>query len=218
MSETPITLEEFNIRWRARNTNNTTTVVRYTFPIDRVTVGNFTYGNLLVRSWGAPNEQLTIGNFCSISDDVTFLIGGEHDYSRFMSFPYDAFFVTKTADVVAKGPITLADDVWIGANVTVVSGVSIGQGAVVAAGSVVTKNVPPYAIVGGDPARVIRYRFQPTAIKILLQCDFSQLQPDFFVKNRPALAALDVDQDASVLKKMIDEYASERRVATHSDN
>mgnify|MGYP001003489113 CR=1 FL=1 len=197
---------DFQNEWRARNPQNTTTVVQYTFPMDKVTVGNYTYGNLIVRSWGADNEGLNIGNFCSIADNVTFLMGGEHDYSRFLSFPYDAFFVSHEADVKAKGPITLGDDVWIGANVTVVSGVTIGQGAVVAAGSIVTKDVPAYAIVGGDPAKVIKYRFKPETIAKLLTCDFGQLKPDFFAKNRELLANMDVDQDIDVLQQAIKDY------------
>lgn len=201
-------LEEFNKQWRQKNPLNTTTVVDYTFPIDRVSVGDYTYGNLIVRSWDGDNEALNIGRFCSIADNVTFLMGGEHDYTRFMSFPYDAFFVSKQADVQAKGPITLGDDVWIGANVTVVSGLTIGQGAVVAAGSVVTKDVPPYAIIGGDPAKVIKYRFQPATIQKLLMLDYSQLQPAFFKQYRGALRQVDVDQDVDQLLAMVQDYAA----------
>lgn len=199
-------LTAFKQQWRAKNPLNTTTVVKYPFPIERVTVGNYTYGNLIVRSWDGDNEALTIGNFCSLADDVTFLMGGEHDYTRFMSFPYDAFFVTKQADVQAKGPITLGDDVWIGANVTVVSGITIGQGAVVAAGSVVTRDVPPYAIVGGDPAKVIKYRFAPATIKKLETIDYSKLRPDFFKTNRALLKTMNVDQDIDQLLARVQAY------------
>ncbi len=145
-------LNEFKEKWRSKNTHNTTTVGSYQFPLDKVTVGNYTYGNLTIRSWNAANEKLTIGNFCSIADGVTFLMGGEHDYTRFLSFPYNAFFVTYEADVKAKGAIIVEDDFWIGANAIIISGVTIGKGAVIAAGSVVTKDIPPYAIVGGNPA------------------------------------------------------------------
>ena len=75
----------------------------------------------------------------------------------------------------SKGDIVLEDDVWIGYRATVLSGVRIGQGAVVAAGSVVTQDVPAYAIVGGVPAKVLRYRFPEQVRQALLACDLSQL-------------------------------------------
>jgi serine acetyltransferase len=68
-----------------------------------------------------------------------------------------------------KGDITIENDVWIGAKATVMSGIKIGNGAVVAAGSVVTKDVPPYAIVAGNPAKIVKYRFDESQIEKLLQ-------------------------------------------------
>lgn len=81
-------------------------------------------------------------------------------------------------DATSKGSIIVDDDVWIGYRATIMSGVHIGQGAVVAAGAVVTKDVPPYAIVGGVPARVIKYRFSPEVIEHLLKLDYSKLSDD----------------------------------------
>ena len=78
-------------------------------------------------------------------------------------------------EAFSKGDITLGDDVWVGANVTICSGVTIGQGAVIAAGAVVTKDVEPYTIVGGVPARIIRYRFSQEIIKRLLTVDLERL-------------------------------------------
>lgn len=201
--------QEFEQLWRTQNPHNTTTVQNYQFPIEKVTVGNYTYGPLIIRSWDGPDEGLTIGNFCSIADGVTFLMGGEHDYSRFLSFPYDAFFVSFQADVNAKGPIVLEDDVWIGANAIIVSGVTIGQGAVITAGSIVTKDAPPYAIVGGNPAKVLKYRFDPVTIEILLSLDFSKLTPAFFNENREFLSQLNVNQDIQQLAQRITDFTPE---------
>ena len=71
--------------------------------------------------------------------------------------------------------IVIKDDVWIGANAIILSGVTIGQGAIIMAGAVVTKDVPPYAIVGGNPAQITKYRFEPEIIEKLVQFDYSKL-------------------------------------------
>ena len=81
-------------------------------------------------------------------------------------------------EAISKGDIIVENDVWIGYRATILSGVNIGQGAIIAAGSVVTKDVPPYAIVGGVPAKVIKYRFPPEMIGELLKVDYSQLSEE----------------------------------------
>ena len=81
-------------------------------------------------------------------------------------------------DANSKGNIIVGDDVWIGYRSTILSGVEIGKGAIIAAGSVVTKNVPPYAIVGGNPAMVIRYRFSERIISKLMSLDFSLISKE----------------------------------------
>jgi len=84
---------------------------------------------------------------------------------------------------ISQGDITVDDDLWIGFRSTIMSGVHIGQGAVVAAGAVVTKDVPPYAIVGGVPAKIIKYRFSPEVIEQLLKLDYSKLS-DNMIRER----------------------------------
>ena len=78
-------------------------------------------------------------------------------------------------EATSKGDIIVDDDVWIGQRALIMSGVHIGQGAIIASGAVVTKDVPPYAIVGGVPARIIRFRFSEKIIKELLKIDYSML-------------------------------------------
>ena len=75
---------------------------------------------------------------------------------------------------LTNGDIVVGDDVWVGQRAIIMSGVNIGQGAVIGAGAIVTKNVPPYAIVGGIPAKVIRYRFSEELIQELLKIDYSK--------------------------------------------
>ena len=85
-------------------------------------------------------------------------------------------------------PVTIGDDVWIGYRATILSGVTIGQGAMIAAGSVVTKDVPPYAVVGGVPARVIRYRFSQPVMDFLMTLDYGKLDEKMIREHREMLA------------------------------
>ena len=103
---------------------------------------------------------------------------GEHAYKGISTYPFATRYLDKTIDTLSKGDIVINNDVWIGFRSTIMSGVHIGQGAVVAAGAVVTKDVPPYAIVGGVPAKIIKYRFSPEVIEQLLKLDYSKLTDD----------------------------------------
>lgn len=161
------------LKWRKKNRHNLTQAKTY-FDIDAVTVGKFTYGMLNVLTNGT-NAHLTIGDYCSIADNVTFALSAEHSMNTISTYPFKAKLISGEAEAASKGDITVGDDVWIGNNSLIMSGVNIGQGAVVAAGAVVTKDVPPYAIVGGVPAKVIRYRFDEELIKELLKVDFGKL-------------------------------------------
>ena len=114
-------------------------------------------------------NPIKIGNFCSIARKVTFQ-EFNHDFSRLTSYYVNHNMLGKSAkeDMVSKGPIILEHDVWIGTHSVILSGVTIGTGAVIAANSVITKDVPPYAIVAGNPAKVIKYRFDKATREKLL--------------------------------------------------
>lgn len=189
------------IRWRRRNRHNFT-IARNVFPVDCVTVGKETYGDLDVRYFGNPQEGLQIGSYCSIGPDCVFLLGGNHHGNTMSTYPFRTMFHMTDYEAWTKGKIVLEDDVWLGQGVTILSGVRIGKGACVAAGSVVCADVPPYAIVGGVPARVLRYRFSQEIIEKLLQVDMNKLTREQILRKLDTiytpLTEENVDQILSV--------------------
>lgn len=160
-------------KWRKLNPHNST-IAKNHYNQAMVKVGNRTYGELTVYTHNNCNK-LIIGNYCSIGPNVQFVLSADHRIDTISSFPYNVKIMGKRNEGISKGDIIIADDVWVGAGAIILSGVHIGQGAVVAAGAVITKDVPPYAIVGGVPAKVIKYRFSDDLIAELLKVDYSQL-------------------------------------------
>ncbi|GAX91984.1 CatB-related O-acetyltransferase [Effusibacillus lacus] len=129
-------------------------------------VGDWTYGTPQIYSYG-DGTTLRIGKFCSMADGVILMLGGEHRSDWVTTYPFNPIF--PEADQYkghpkTKGDINIGHDVWIGKDALILSGVTIGNGAVIGARSVVTRNVPPYAIVGGNPAKIIRFRFPQDVI------------------------------------------------------
>lgn len=120
-------------------------------------------------------QNVTIGSFCSIANDV-FIGLGAHPHEHFSTSPlfyrvkntFKKQLVTENLSFNEYQAIVIGNDVWIGARATILDGVHISDGAVVAAGAVVTKDVPPYAIVAGVPAKIVRYRFSSKKIQNLL--------------------------------------------------
>lgn len=178
-------LKQHNFRkeWRLLNSHNETGVSNL-FDLSKVSVGKKTYGILNVfHAYGCSEEKLTIGNYCSIGPNVIFILGGEHPYKFVSTYPFRVKVCGEIYEATTKGEIKVCDDVWIGHGAMVLSGVTLGQGSIVAAGSVVTKNVPPYAIVGGNPARIIKYRFSEDVIEKISRIDFSKLDEDSIKNN-----------------------------------
>lgn len=154
-----INLVLFQRRWRKSNNHNSTFAMNK-FNRQIVTIGYQTYGPLNILDWGSSNEGLKIGRFCSIANGVLFILGGNHKYDTITTFPYKVRYKFEKIEAYSNGIINIGDDVWIGTNAIIMSGISIGQGAIIAAGSVVTKNIDAYSIVGGNPAKVIKKRFE----------------------------------------------------------
>lgn len=167
----------FKLKWRRFNQNNQTIPMHF-FPFSDVEVGKGTYGELNIYKFN-DISHLKIGNYCSVGQNVNFIIDADHPVNAVSTFPYKVMLLQmQNYEATSKGDILIDDDVWIGYGATIMSGVHIGQGAVVAAGAVVTHDVPPYAIVGGVPAKVIKYRFGPEMIEELLKVDYSKLTED----------------------------------------
>lgn len=136
----------------------------------RVTVGRYTYGNPRIMIW-AEHERVTVGSFCSIAENVTIFAGGEHNHHWATTYPLRIAFndpmASKDGHPATKGPTTIGHDVWLGYGVTIMSGVSIGDGAVIGAHSVVTHDIPAYAIYAGNPAVFKKLRFDESTIRHL---------------------------------------------------
>lgn len=161
-------------RWYQKNRHNFC-AIQFPFDMEKVEIGKYTYGMINAHIYQNPHEYLKIGSFCSISENVHFVFG-EHNYKRFSTYAFNHFLLGQQEIDNCKGPIIVEDDVWIGMNVTILSGVTIHQGAVIGAGSVVTHDVPPYAIFCGN--RIVKYRFSQDVIDKLSKINYNQLTLD----------------------------------------
>lgn len=159
-----------------------------------VIAGKFSYGNPKVLSWGE-GASLTIGNFCSIARGVTIFLGGEHRVDWISTYPFSILF--KEYENIkghprTKGNVVIGNDVWIGREARILSGVTIGDGAVIGAYSVVTSSVPPYAIVAGNPQKIIRYRFNKDIIDELLEIKWWDWSIEEIKKAIPNILSTDI--------------------------
>ena len=164
-------------KWRMMNKNNYTTYNQIYGDISKIHIGKNSYGDIYVSSPNTDNE-LYIGNYCSIAGEVRFLLGADHPINYVSTYPFKTNIIKNGVDAISKGNIIVDDDVWIGQGAIILSGVHIGQGAVIAAGSIVTRDIPSYAIAGGIPAKVIKYRFSQDIISELMKVDYSKLTDD----------------------------------------
>lgn len=159
------------------------------------TVGDHTYGEPSVVE--PECAHLSIGRFTSIANHVTVVLGN-HRMDALTTYPFKTlgrFWPTAAsvnADHQSKGDVVIGNDVWIGQGVTILSGVRVGDGAVLGAQSVVSKDVPPYAVVAGNPARVLRYRFDESTVQRLLALRWWDWPQDQIEAAIPLLTAADL--------------------------
>lgn len=133
-------------------------------------IGEGSYGGLEVFSF-SETDTLSVGKYCSIARNVRVLLGGEHRTDWITTFPFPETMpkLGLVGHPASKGKVIIGSDVWIGMGAMIMSGVRIGDGAVVSAGALVAKDVEPYSIVAGNPARTIRVRFEEDQVQALLR-------------------------------------------------
>jgi acetyltransferase-like isoleucine patch superfamily enzyme len=142
---------------------------------------------------GQQDPPVRIGRYCSVNETVTFMPGGEHPTDTVTTFYfYYSMGIGEPEVGHSRGPITVGNDVWIGREVLVMSGVTIGDGAVLAARAVVTKDVAPFEIVGGVPARHIRWRFNEEIRAALCDIAWWNWPVDQVLAHRDQLTSRDV--------------------------
>jgi virginiamycin A acetyltransferase len=199
----------FSSEWRKRNAHNETKVGDRTFPMEIIQVGKGTYGTIVIQSlYVTEKEKVTIGNYVSIAPNVTFLVGVNHQISTATTFPFYSKLIERSPiDAISKGPIVVEDEVWIGTGAMIFSGVTIGKGAIIAAGALITKDVPAYGIVGGNPAKLIRYRFSEEIINILKPIHFADLPDAWIRKNIEVIYhKIETIEDAQRFKALADSH------------
>ena len=175
-----------------------------------VSIGRYTYGieGLSIRRAveGAP---LTIGSFCSLATPLTVFLGGNQRGDWATTFPFGWIFQEDlgterfAGHPASRGGVSIGNDVWTGANVTIMSGVSIGDGAIIAANSHVVSAVGPYEIFGGNPAKKIRDRFDPQIVELLQKLRWWDLPTDVIRAIAPIISSVPTIEK---IEKLIAQY------------
>ena len=177
-----------------------------------ITHSNYTYGenNIKKYSWGN-DGVLKIGAFCSIAGNCQIFLGGNHRTDYITTYPFGYIHenvfdnIKDRGHPTTKGNVIIGNDVWIAQNVTIMSGVIIGDGAVIACNSHVVENVEPYSIVGGNPARLIKYRFDKDIIQRLLTLKWWHLPVETIKKIIPLLMSNNIKDNLNKIEQIINE-------------
>lgn len=197
-----------------RTGDKETIYLKHVITNTNITVGDFTMYNDFVNDptlfeknnvlyhYPINNDKLQIGKFCSIACGAKFLFNSaNHTLSSLSTYPFPLFFeewglekkdVTKAWD--NKGDIVIGNDVWIGYEAVILAGVTIGDGAIIGTSAVVTKDVPPYTIVGGVPAKPIKRRFPEETISALLEIKWWNWSEERIARNIGAIQSGNIEQ------------------------
>lgn len=180
----------------------------YTYYDDAVDPTAFEQNNILFN-WPEFGDNLTIGKFCAIASGVKFIMGpANHRINSVSTYPFAVFGGAWGADIPPhlaqlpmKGDIVIGNDVWIGRESIIMPGVKIGDGAIIAAYSVVVKDVLPYTVVGGNPAKEIKKRFDDTLIALLDRLKWWDFPQEKLAQFVPVLC----NDDLSLVKRTVKE-------------
>ena len=162
----------------------------------RVTVGRYTWGEPVIPVFAGSEVTLEIGSFCSIAANVTLLLGAGHDTAWVSTWPIREVFGLPDQyeqHPIYRGPTAIGNDVWIGRDAVILDGITIGHGAVIGARAVVTKDVRPYAVVGGVPARENRRRFTDEQVDALLEIAWWDWPIEKIIREADALNGADIN-------------------------
>lgn len=173
-------------------------------------IGSYSKDNICIYYWRDGNQDqngnpidecfLDVGKFTSISGGLHVILGGRHSPNFISQYPFGKtnWGVINKHDGKgqpwSRGGVKIGSDVWIATGVTILDGITVGDGAVLASNSVITKDVPPYAIVGGNPAKVIKYRFDEKTIEKLLELKWWDMKIEHINELTPLLCSKNFDE------------------------
>ena len=204
------------------NAYGTTVFLKNVIKASNISVGDYTYYDSadhpedfektnILYNWPEFGDKLIIGKFCQFGSSVKFIMGpANHRISSISTYPFNVFGGTWSkntpphlSQLPFKGDTVVGNDVWIGRESVIMPGVKIGDGAIIAAHSVVTKDIEPYSIVGGNPAKLIRKRFDDELISLLLKTQWWNFEPAKLADFLPTLCNPDLERVRSVLKERL---------------
>lgn len=165
-----------------------------------ITIGEYTYGADSINVWFQDKANVKIGKFCSIASGVQILLAADHRTDWITTYPFghinQSIFTKHFASGHPKtnGDVVIGNDVWIGHRATIMSGITIGDGAVIAANAHVVKNVDAYSIVGGNPAKHLKYRFNESIRNRLIEIQWWNFPKDEIDKMSHILCSSDINK------------------------